>query len=184
MIITVPARFDIPQMDATKRAAKLAGFEHCELLSEPIAASMAYGLNNKNKNGYWIVFDFGGGTFDAALIKVEDGIMKVVDTDGDNYLGGKTLDEAIVDKIILPYLTSEYKIETISESGSKSKLLHEYMKLYAEKEKIQLSFEDEVNMLSNLGELPEDKWGKRWNWTSILIKINYVKLCCLYFNVP
>lgn len=160
VIITVPARFDIPQMDATKRAAKLAGFDYCELLSEPIAASMAYGLNNKNKNGYWIVFDFGGGTFDAALIKVEDGIMKVVDTDGDNYLGGKTLDEAIVDKIIFPYLMDNYETEPFSQSDTTDKLLHEYMRLYAEKEKIQLSFEKEVNMLSNLGELPEDEAGE------------------------
>lgn len=157
VIITVPARFDIPQMDATKRAAKLAGFDYCELLSEPIAASMAYGLNSKNKNGYWIVFDFGGGTFDAALIKVQDGIMKVVDTDGDSYLGGKTLDEAIVDKIILPDLRTKFSIENL---GHKKKLLHEYMKLFAEEVKIQLSFQDQEHLLSNLDQLPEDEMGE------------------------
>ena len=63
---------------------------------------MAYGLDATNKDGIWLVYDFGGGTFDAALIKVEDGIMKVVDTEGDNWLGGKNLDEAIVDELILP----------------------------------------------------------------------------------
>ena len=98
-IITVPAKFTVNQKDATLRAAKLAGFEHCELLQEPIAASMAYGLDAKNKDGYWLVFDFGGGTFDAALLKVEEGIMKVIDTEGDNYLGGKNLDYAIVDEL-------------------------------------------------------------------------------------
>ena len=46
-------------------------------------------LDNNKKDGFWLVFDFGGGTFDAALLKVEDGIMKVTDTEGDNYLGGK-----------------------------------------------------------------------------------------------
>ena len=75
VVITVPAKFTINQKDATARAAKLAGFEHCELLQEPIAASMAYGLSTKQKDGFWLVFDFGGGTFDAALLKVEDGIM-------------------------------------------------------------------------------------------------------------
>lgn len=74
-VITIPAKFKADQIAATKRAAKLAGIEHCELLQEPIAASMAYGLSTANKNGQWLVFDFGGGTFDAALIKVEDGIM-------------------------------------------------------------------------------------------------------------
>jgi len=97
IVITVPAKFTINQNDATRRAAKLAGFEHCELLQEPIAASLAYGLDSANKDGFWLVFDFGGGTFDAALMKAEDGILKVLDTEGDNYLGGKNLDYAIVD---------------------------------------------------------------------------------------
>ena len=52
---------------------------------------MAYGLDASSKDGVWLVFDFGGGTFDAALLKVEDGIMKVIDTEGDNYLGGKNM---------------------------------------------------------------------------------------------
>ena len=90
VVITVPAKFTVNQKTATMAAAKLAGFNYCELLQEPIAASMAYGLSTQAKNGYWMVFDFGGGTFDAALLKVEDGIMQVFDTAGDNYLGGKT----------------------------------------------------------------------------------------------
>jgi hypothetical protein len=75
------------------RAAKLAGFSHVELLQEPVAAATAYGLNTKEKDAYWVVFDFGGGTFDAALVKSEEGILSVKDTDGDAWLGGKNLDE-------------------------------------------------------------------------------------------
>ncbi len=74
----------------------MAGFSYCELLQEPIAASIAYGVKANATTGYWLVFDFGGGTFDAALMHVEEGIMKVVDTEGDNHLGGKNLDNAIV----------------------------------------------------------------------------------------
>ena len=92
VVITVPAKFSALQKTATIEAAKLAGFNHVELLQEPIAAAMAYGLTAAQKDGYWLVFDFGGGTFDAALIKVEDGIIQVFDTEGDNYLGGKNLD--------------------------------------------------------------------------------------------
>lgn len=103
VVITVPAKFTVGQKTATIEAAKLAGFDHCELLQEPIAASFAYGLSSEQKNGIWMVFDFGGGTFDAALLKVEDGIMQVFDTAGDNYLGGKDLDAAIVENIIIPY---------------------------------------------------------------------------------
>src|SRR6266404_9605661 len=67
LVITVPARFRNQQIDATQRAAELAGFDYCELLAEPIAASIAYGVSAKNVNGYWLIFDFGGGTFDVAL---------------------------------------------------------------------------------------------------------------------
>ena len=67
--------FTMAQNEATINAAKLAGFEVVELLQEPIAASIAYGLDSKEKDGKWLVFDFGGGTFDAALVKVDEGIM-------------------------------------------------------------------------------------------------------------
>ena len=80
-VITIPAKFTPDQIAATKRAATMAGIDHCELLQEPIAASMAYGLTTDKKNGHWVVFDFGGGTFDAAVLKVEDGIMQVTDTE-------------------------------------------------------------------------------------------------------
>ncbi|MCB0782580.1 MAG: Hsp70 family protein, partial [Flavobacteriales bacterium] len=103
-VITVPAKFTVNQKDATARAAKLAGFDMFELLQEPIAACMAYGLGADNKKGTWVVFDLGGGTFDVALVRSEEGILKVLDTEGDNHLGGKNLDYAIVDKLILPYL--------------------------------------------------------------------------------
>ena len=102
-VITVPAKFTINQKDATVKAAQLAGFKHCELLQEPVAASFAYGLNNRNKDGVWLVFDLGGGTFDAALVRSDEGIMKVFDTEGDNHLGGKDIDKLIVDEVIIPY---------------------------------------------------------------------------------
>ena len=70
IVITVPAAFKNNQKEATREAAKLAGFTHIELLQEPVAAAMAYGLDTDKKDGFWLVFDFGGGTFDAALLKV------------------------------------------------------------------------------------------------------------------
>ena len=130
VVITVPAKFTVNQKTATKQAAKLAGFDHCELLQEPIAASMAYGLSSDQKNGYWMVFDFGGGTFDAALLKVEDGIMQVFDTEGDNYLGGKNLDYAIVDNIIIPYLQKNFVLEDTLTNDEKKDVLRDAMKTF------------------------------------------------------
>jgi molecular chaperone DnaK len=161
IVITVPAKFLNPQNEATMKAAKLAGFKHVQLLQEPVAAATAYGLTAKNKDSFWCVFDFGGGTFDAALVKSEEGILSVKDTDGDNWLGGKNLDEAIVDQLIIPYLQETYAIESILEDTIKKEILRNAVKPFAEEAKIQLSFKDTHNILSNLGDLPfEDDNGE------------------------
>lgn len=161
IVITVPAKFLNPQNEATMKAAKLAGFKHVQLLQEPVAAATAYGLTAKNKDSFWCVFDFGGGTFDAALVKSEEGILSVKDTDGDNWLGGKNLDEAIVDQLIIPYLQETYAIESILEDTTKKEILRNAVKPFAEEAKIQLSFKDTHNILSNLGDLPfEDDNGE------------------------
>ncbi len=160
VVITVPAKFTVNQKTATMEAAKMAGFRHCELLQEPIAASMAYGVSSDEKNGIWMVFDFGGGTFDAALLKVEDGIMQVFDTEGDNYLGGKNLDYAIVDNIIVPYLKQNYSIDNIWRDAAKKEILRDAMKTYAEDAKNQLSFKDHEDIISDLGDFGEDEDGE------------------------
>ncbi len=146
VVITVPAAFKNNQIDATRRAGKLAGFSHIEVLQEPVAASMAYGLENKRKNGFWLVFDFGGGTFDAALLKVEDGIMKVVDTEGNNYLGGKNLDLAIVDDLLIPHINEKFNISEILSHENKKQNYREALKSYAEELKNELSFKLEYNL--------------------------------------
>lgn len=160
VVITVPAKFTVGQKTATMEAAKMAGFTKCELLQEPIAAAMAYGLTTDSKDGIWMIFDFGGGTFDAALLKVEDGIMQVFDTEGDNYLGGKNLDYAIVDKIIIPYLQKNFVIDKTLENDEKKEVLRDAMKTFAEEAKNQLSFKDKYDILSNLGDLGEDEEGE------------------------
>lgn len=159
-VITIPAKFKAPEIAATMRAAKLAGIDNCALLQEPIAASMAYGLTTDKKDGYWLVFDFGGGTFDAALLHVEDGIMQVKDTEGDNYLGGKNLDYAIVDQIIIPYLKENYAIDGILSDEQKREILRDAVKYYAEQAKNQLSFKPTVDIMSQLDEFGEDDEGE------------------------
>lgn len=160
IVVTVPAKFTVNQKTATLQAARLAGFSHCELLQEPIAAAMAYGLSTRQKDGHWLVFDFGGGTFDSALLKVEDGIIQVLDTEGDNYLGGKNLDYAIVDHIILPHIGSNYAISNILADPQKKEVLRDALKTYAEDLKIQLSIKPSEDVLSNLGDLGDDDDGE------------------------
>ncbi len=152
VVVTVPAKFGANQKEATKKAAELAGFNQVELLSEPVAAAYAYGVKSKAKDGYWIVFDFGGGTFDAALLKIEEGIFRVISTEGDNYLGGKNIDFAIVDEILLPYFKDNYQIDEILRDDEKLNIFRNKFKDKAEQLKISLSTKTEEDLISQLGE--------------------------------
>ena len=146
IVITVPAKFNIAQKQATINAGKMAGFELVVLLEEPVAACLAYNMEAQQKKGTWLVFDFGGGTFDAALVKKDDdGMMRIVDTGGDNELGGKDLDLAIVDKLILPYLFKNYNLS--SYTGDRAELMRFVMKRFAEEAKIELSFQQSTDLL-------------------------------------
>lgn len=159
-VITIPAKFKADQIAATQRAAVLAGIEHCELLQEPIAASMAYGLGSAKKNGIWLVFDFGGGTFDAALLKVEDGIIQVKDTEGDNYLGGANLDYAIVGEIMIPRLQEQYSIDELLSDENKKILLKNALKSYSEAYKNELSFIGEYDFTDEYTAIGVDDEGE------------------------
>ena len=152
VVITVPAKFNPNQTQATVRSAKLAGFEYCELLQEPVAASLAYGIDTRVKEGYWVVFDFGGGTFDAALMKVNEGIMTVLDTEGDNYLGGKNLDMAIIDDIIIPDVQRNFLIDHVMEDDKKRDKFRYALKAEVERAKIFLSSRDSADLLTDLGD--------------------------------
>jgi molecular chaperone DnaK len=103
-VITVPAMFEFPQNEATANAAKLAGFTYSQLLQEPVAAAVAYGFMSAADKAYWLVYDYGGGTFDASIISIRDGQLSVVKHAGDNYLGGADLDWMIAREIIAPQL--------------------------------------------------------------------------------
>ena len=99
-VISVPALFELPQAAATSEAARLAGFERVELIQEPIASALASGWTTENATGTWMVYDFGGGTFDASLLETRDGLLRVIGHDGDNFLGGRDFDQALVDHVL------------------------------------------------------------------------------------
>ena len=98
-VITVPAMFNSIQKAATIRAGELVGLKVERIISEPTAAAMAYGIDNMEKYQKIIVYDFGGGTFDVSILELDDGILDVIATSGDNYLGGKDIDEILIKNI-------------------------------------------------------------------------------------
>lgn len=143
-VITVPAAFELPQCKATQIAAELAGFTTSPLLQEPVAAAMAYGFQSESDKVFWLVYDFGGGTFDAAIIQVRDGMIEVVNHGGDNHLGGKLIDWEIVNEIFVPAITKEYKLTKFRRDNPKWRGAFAKLKAAAEKAKIRLSREDTV----------------------------------------
>ena len=162
-VITIPASFDTIQSNATKSAGEQAGFKQVVLLQEPIAASLAYANKAKEKemkDGQWLVYDLGGGTFDVALVKIQDGEMKVIDHEGDNFLGGADFDRLIVEKMIIPKLEaagSFYNLEKEMKSAS-GKYNGKYLAFLniAENAKIALSARtsadiDEVTIVDDNG---------------------------------
>jgi molecular chaperone DnaK (HSP70) len=97
-IITVPAYFDDAQRQATRDAGKIAGLEVLRIINEPTAAALAYGLGGKD--GTIAVYDFGGGTFDISILRIQAGTFRVLATNGDTYLGGDDLDRILVEKAL------------------------------------------------------------------------------------
>ena len=98
-VITVPAYFNDAQRTATRDAGRLAGLEVLRIISEPTAASLAYGLDKKNR-GTIAVYDLGGGTFDISILKVEDGVFEVLATSGDTHLGGDDFDNLLIQLVL------------------------------------------------------------------------------------
>ncbi len=145
-VITIPASFDTLQSNATKEAGLQAGFRSVVLLQEPIAASLAYANKERGvdlKNSQWLVYDLGGGTFDAALVRIVEGELTVMDHEGDNYLGGTDLDALLVEKVVVPELNRRGKFEDLlgslkSQSGSRNALWYALL-AKAEDAKVELS---------------------------------------------
>ncbi len=119
-VITVPAYFNDAQRQATKDAGRIAGLEVLRLVNEPTAAALAYGLD-KRKQGVVAVYDFGGGTFDISILRLQDGVFEVMATNGDTHLGGDDIDHLLM-RIALEDIQSEWH-EDISGNPEAVQLL-------------------------------------------------------------
>ena len=131
-VITVPAYFTDAQRQATKDAGKIAGLDVKRIINEPPAAALAYGVD-KEQTQKIMVYDLGGGTFDVSILEIDDGVIEVLATAGNNRLGGDDFDQCI-----MKYLVSEFKrTDGIDLSGDKVAM--QRLKEAAEKAKIELS---------------------------------------------
>ncbi len=162
-VITVPAYFNDDQRSATKAAGQIAGLDVKRIINEPTAAALAYGFNKK-KDEKIAVFDFGGGTFDISVLDVGGDVIEVKSTDGDAHLGGKDIDQKIIN-----WLADEFKKESgIDVRGDA--LARQRLDEAAEKAKIELSSAMETEI--NIPFLTSDASGPR----HLLIKMTRAKL--------
>ena len=162
-VITVPAYFNDDQRSATKAAGQIAGLDVKRIINEPTAAALAYGFNKK-KDEKIAVFDFGGGTFDISVLDVGGDVIEVKSTDGDAHLGGKDIDQKIIN-----WLADEFKKESGIDVRS-DPLARQRLDEAAEKAKIELSNAMETEV--NIPFLTSDASGPR----HLLIKMTRAKL--------
>ena len=151
-VITVPAYFTDSQRQATKDAGKIAGLEVKRIINEPTAAALAYGLD-KESDQKIMVYDLGGGTFDVSILDIDDGVIEVLATAGNNRLGGDDFDKCVMD-----WMAAEFKkTEGIDLTGDKVAM--QRLKEAAEKAKIELSGVTSTNI--NLPYITADATGPK-----------------------
>ena len=131
-VITVPAYFTDAQRQATKDAGKIAGLEVKRIINEPTAAALAYGVDKEEAQKI-MVYDLGGGTFDVSILDIDDGVIEVLATAGNNRLGGDDFDKCVMD-----YLAAEFQ-KTNGIDLTTDKVAMQRLKEAAEKAKIELS---------------------------------------------
>jgi Fe-S protein assembly chaperone HscA len=139
-VITVPAYFDDSQRQATRDAGRIAGLDVLRIVNEPTAAALAYGLDRR-QSGRVAVYDLGGGTFDCSILSIDDGVFKVLSTNGDTFLGGDDFDRAIMSVVA--------KDLAIEPSRRDPELL-QYLRDVAERTKIALSSQEFADLILNL----------------------------------
>lgn len=151
-VVTIPAAFNQMQIEATLRAAKLAGLERVDLLQEPAAAALT-AMEGAKRSGRFLIYDLGGGTFDVALAQAMDGEVKILAHQGINMLGGRDFDRMIVNEIVRPWLDSTFELPDNFQRDSSYRRLIRMAQLAAEKAKIDLSLKEETSILVSDEEL-------------------------------
>lgn len=144
-VITVPAYFDEAQRQATKDAARLVGINVLRLLSEPTAAAVAYGLGRKKEETV-IIYDLGGGTFDVSLMRLEQGVFKVLATGGDAALGGDD-----IDRLVAQWILEQADIDeslTYDRRNALAAVARHAKHVLTDEDSVTISFEEWVGTLT------------------------------------
>ena len=155
-VITVPNNFNLNQIEAIRKSGILGGIEQVEIVQESIAASLTVSLDSVKYNNFSAIFSFQEKSFEVSLLK--NG--QIIEAEGNHFLSGENLDYTIVDNIIVPHIESNYEIDKLLSNENERQKLRHSLKFFAEETKIQLSFNQSHNILSDIGDLGEDDDGE------------------------
>ncbi len=142
-VVTIPAAFNQLQSEATLAAAGQAGLERVALLQEPVAAAMA-AMAGSDRDGQFLIYDLGGGTFDLALVQAAGGTVNIVAHEGANMLGGRDFDRLILDQLVRPWLVDTFKLPADFAADRRYDRLLRVARLAAERAKMELSARHET----------------------------------------
>lgn len=145
-VITVPAYFTDAQRNATREAGEIAGLEVVRIIHEPTAAALAY-ESNQSETRRVLIFDLGGGTFDVSIVKIEEGVVEVLSSTGDNHLGGDDFDQKIVD-LLVEECESELNLDVTGDPAAMARLRRaaEAAKIVLSSEPFAMIEEDHIGM--------------------------------------
>jgi molecular chaperone DnaK len=156
-VITVPAYFDAPQVEATRRAGELAGFDVIGILQEPTAAAIYHTWKRRLGDGNFLVYDLGGGTFDVSILRCVGGEYQVLAIDGDNYLGGDDLDRRFAEHLRKELAGKGYALDLDVRSDGEDRRTFGRLVHLAQEIKESLSTTDVVHV--NKSDFMKDKAG-------------------------
>ena len=145
-VVTVPAAFNQMQNEATIAAARAAGLDRVGLLQEPVAAAMACMEDPSSRDGLFLVYDLGGGTFDAALVRAIGGNVTVEAHEGINMLGGTDFDRMILETMVEPWLRQRFALPSDIAASKEAQHLLSLVKAHVERAKVELSALEETTI--------------------------------------
>ncbi len=145
-VITVPAYFDAPQVEATRRAAELADLDPIGIIQEPTAAAIYHTWKRQLGDGNCLVYDFGGGTFDVSVLRCVGGEYQVLAIDGDNYLGGDDLDRRFAEKLRKMLVELGYSLDLDVRGNDEDRARYTQLVHLAQEIKEALSSRDVVSV--------------------------------------
>ena len=152
-VVTIPAAFNQMQSEATMRAAQAAGLSKIGLLQEPVAAALASIAETGERNGVFLIYDLGGGTFDVALVQSTGGHATILAHAGKNMLGGQDHDRILVDNILRPWLEATFSLPSNFHAVPRYQRLLRIGRHFAERAKIELSVREDARIFADEGQI-------------------------------